>query len=72
MLHIGQFEISRVIESEGPFLPVQDFIPDAEQAVIDANRDWLYPRYIEPGTDKIMLTIQVRYSADREIGRAHV
>ena len=58
MLHIGQFEISRVIESEGPFLPVQDFIPDAEQAVIDANRDWLYPRYIEPGTDKIMLTIQ--------------
>ena len=58
MLNIGQFEISRVIESEGPFLPVQDFIPEAEQAVIEANRDWLYPRYIEPGTDKIMLNIQ--------------
>ena len=36
MLNIGQFEISRVIESEGPFLPVRDFIPDAEQAVIEA------------------------------------
>ncbi|GEM_PF-2337079 len=58
MLNIGQFEISRVIESEGPFLPVRDFIPDAEQAVIEANRDWLYPRYIEPETDKIMLNIQ--------------
>ncbi len=27
MLNIGQFEISRVVESEGPFLEVQNFIP---------------------------------------------
>jgi glyoxylase-like metal-dependent hydrolase (beta-lactamase superfamily II) len=58
MTNVGQFEISRVVESEGPFLGVQDFIPDAEQAVIEANRDWLMPRYIEPETNKIILTIQ--------------
>lgn len=58
MTNVGQFEISRVVESEGPFLGVQDFIPDAEQAVIEANRDWLMPRYIEPESNKIILTIQ--------------
>ncbi|MBT3535566.1 MAG: MBL fold metallo-hydrolase [Rhodospirillaceae bacterium] len=58
MQNIGQFEISRVIESEGPFLGVQDFIPDATLDVIEANRDWLMPRFIEPETLKINLTIQ--------------
>ena len=58
MMNIGQFEISRVIESEGPFLELQSFFPDAEMDVVEANRDWLMPRYVEPKTFKIMLTIQ--------------
>jgi glyoxylase-like metal-dependent hydrolase (beta-lactamase superfamily II) len=58
MLKLGQFEIDRVLESEGPFLEVQDFIPEAEQSVIEANRDWLMPRYIEPESNKIILAIQ--------------
>jgi len=58
MINIGQFEISRVIESEGPFLEVQSFIPDADQAVVEANRDWLMPRFIEPASNKIILNIQ--------------
>lgn len=58
MINIGQFEINRVIESEGPFLEVQSFIPDADQAVVEANRDWLMPRFIEPASNKIILNIQ--------------
>ena len=58
MINIGQFEISRAIESEGPFLEVQSFIPDADQAVVEANRDWLMPRFIEPASNKIILNIQ--------------
>lgn len=58
MINIGQFEIIRVIESEGPFLEVQSFIPDADQAVVEANRDWLMPRFIEPASNKIILNIQ--------------
>jgi glyoxylase-like metal-dependent hydrolase (beta-lactamase superfamily II) len=58
MINIGQFEISRVIESEGPFLEVQSFIPDADQAVVEGNRDWLMPRFIEPASNKIILNIQ--------------
>ncbi len=58
MMNIGQFEISRVIESEGPFLKLQSFIPDAQMDVVEANRDWLMPRYLEPETLKIVLTIQ--------------
>jgi glyoxylase-like metal-dependent hydrolase (beta-lactamase superfamily II) len=58
MINIGEFEISRVVESEGPFLEVQSFIPEADQAVVEANRDWLMPRYIEPASNKIILNIQ--------------
>jgi glyoxylase-like metal-dependent hydrolase (beta-lactamase superfamily II) len=58
MLQVGHFEISRVIESEGPFLDVTAFIPDAEREVIEANRDWLMPRYIDPESWEIILTIQ--------------
>ena len=58
MKKIGQFEISRVVESEGPFLELQAFIPDATMDVVEANRDWLIPRYIEPETLKIVLNIQ--------------
>jgi hypothetical protein len=31
---------------------------DAEMEVIEANLDWLMPRFIEPGTYKIILAIQ--------------
>ena len=55
---IGDFQLSRVLESEKPFLEAGAFLPDYEQAVADAHRDWLYPRYMEPETNKIILAIQ--------------
>ncbi|MDP6563760.1 MAG: MBL fold metallo-hydrolase [Alphaproteobacteria bacterium] len=58
MVNIGEFEISRVVESEGPFLEVGTFIPDSDPEFIEAHREWLIPRFIEPGTTKIILTIQ--------------
>jgi glyoxylase-like metal-dependent hydrolase (beta-lactamase superfamily II) len=58
MLRVGQFEISRVIESEGLFLKVKTFIPDATAEAIEANREWLMPRFIDPESGKIILSIQ--------------
>lgn len=58
MLKVGEFEISRVVEIEGPFLEIRNFIPDVDMDVVEANKDWLMPRYIEPVTNKIILSIQ--------------
>ncbi|MDP6706598.1 MAG: MBL fold metallo-hydrolase [Alphaproteobacteria bacterium] len=58
MLRIGEFEISRLVESEGPFVEVETFIPEVETEVVEANRDWLVPHHIEPETGKIVIAIQ--------------
>jgi glyoxylase-like metal-dependent hydrolase (beta-lactamase superfamily II) len=58
MHQLGELGISRVIESEGPFLEVTSFIPEVDLGIIEANRDWLMPRYIEPESLEIILTIQ--------------
>ena len=55
---IGDFQLSRVLESEKPFLEAVAFLPDYDQAVADAHRDWLFPRYMEPESNKIILAIQ--------------
>jgi len=58
MLSIGDMQLSRVIESEGPFLAPDVFIPDFTPDVLAANRDWLLPRYIDAASGQIILTIQ--------------
>ncbi len=58
MRNIGDFQLDRVIESEEPLFEAQSFLPDATADVIEANADWLFPRFLEPVTNKIILTIQ--------------
>ncbi|NKB59311.1 MAG: MBL fold metallo-hydrolase [Alphaproteobacteria bacterium] len=58
MHQLGEIAISRVVESEGPFVDVFGFLPDAQKDVIEANRDWLMPRYIDPESMMIILNIQ--------------
>ena len=58
MHQLGEIEISRVVESEGPFVDVFGFLPDAQKEVIEANRDWLFPRYIDSVSMMIILNIQ--------------
>jgi glyoxylase-like metal-dependent hydrolase (beta-lactamase superfamily II) len=58
ILRIGDIAIRRILESEQALFPAKTFFPTLTQNVLDANRDWLYPRYIEPGTDKLVLAVQ--------------
>lgn len=58
MLKLGEFEIIRVVESEAPFLPLDTFLPDADPEVVAAHRDWLFPRFVEPGSNRIIIAIQ--------------
>ncbi len=58
MAVIGEFQISRVVEGEGPLFDAQTFLPDSTPDVIEANADWLIPQYIDSDSGQLILAIQ--------------
>ena len=54
----GDLALQRVIESEGPLLSPFEIFPDCTQAHLDANRDWLEPRFQDAATGLLTITIQ--------------
>jgi glyoxylase-like metal-dependent hydrolase (beta-lactamase superfamily II) len=58
MHKLGDLEIRRAVESEVPIFDALTFFPEATIEVIEANRDWLMPRYIDPKTIEVILCIQ--------------
>ena len=58
MYKLGELEIHRAIESEVPIFDTFIFFPDATREVVEANKDWLMPRYIDPKTIEVILCIQ--------------
>ena len=58
MAVIGEFQISRVVEGEGPLFDPQTFLPDSTPDVIEANADWLIPQYIDSDSGQLILAIQ--------------
>ena len=53
---IGQFEISRIADYEGPFFAPNEFFPDFDPEVVRANADLLGPRLLEPETGKLIFS----------------
>ncbi|MDP6271819.1 MAG: MBL fold metallo-hydrolase, partial [Alphaproteobacteria bacterium] len=45
---LGGIEISRVVETEDPFLPLLEIFPEARPEDVEANRHWLEPRALTP------------------------
>ena len=58
MYKLGELEIHRAIESEVPIFDTFTFFPHATREVVEANKDWLMPRYIDPKTIEVILCIQ--------------
>ena len=58
MYQLGELQILRAVESEVPIFDTYTFFPDATKDVIEANRDWLMPRYIDPKSIEVILCIQ--------------
>src|SRR5947209_11882345 len=54
--HIGDFEVHRVAEFEGPFFPAADFFPDFDPEVVRANADLLGPQLIEPTSGRLVFS----------------
>jgi glyoxylase-like metal-dependent hydrolase (beta-lactamase superfamily II) len=57
LIRIGSSTIHRIIEQEGPFFPAQQFFPTLTRELIDENRSWLQPKYLD-AADNVVLCIQ--------------
>ena len=55
---IGQITWHRIIETEGPEFKIDFLLPDAAPLEIDAHRDWMEPRFLEPGTNRLIMATQ--------------
>lgn len=58
MRRIGTFQIDRVVESEVPFIEPEIFLPDFEPDVLEQNRAWLVPQYVDPASGKLKFAFQ--------------
>lgn len=53
---IGDFEIHRISEFEGPFIAPDVFFPDFDSELLRANPDMAGPRLIDPATGKLIFS----------------
>lgn len=45
-LHVGGLRVDRVVESEGAFAPVDFILPGVDMARVEAQAQWIRPRYL--------------------------
>lgn len=53
---IGEIAIDRVVDMEGPFAALDFLVPGAPPDLIAENADWLMPHFIEPGSNKLVMS----------------
>jgi glyoxylase-like metal-dependent hydrolase (beta-lactamase superfamily II) len=53
---IGDFEINRISDYEGPFFAPNEFFPDFDPAVVEEHADLLGPSLLEPGSGRLMFS----------------
>ena len=53
---IGDFEVHRISEFEGPFIAPKVFFPEYDPEVLRANPDMAGPRLIDPATGKLVFS----------------
>lgn len=53
-LKIGHFQVQRVVETEGPFAPVEFLLPAVDMARVEAQAHWLRPAYLSADNQLVM------------------
>ena len=56
-IQLGPTTIHRIVEQEIPFFDAQEFFPALTKEMIEENRSWLQPTYLDP-TGKVVLCFQ--------------
>jgi glyoxylase-like metal-dependent hydrolase (beta-lactamase superfamily II) len=55
---LGDVTIHQAVEQQSPFFDVMEFFPTLKKEVLDENRSWLQPNFLDPATNKIVLCVQ--------------
>ena len=55
---IGNIEITRIIELEGPDFAPFEFFPDCTPEMLEPHLGWLQPRFLDPSNGKLVFAIQ--------------
>lgn len=55
---VGELTVHRVIEQEGPLFNPLDFFPTLTRELLDENRNWLEPTFVDKASGQLMLCIQ--------------
>ncbi|MFF1477534.1 MBL fold metallo-hydrolase [Streptomyces sp. NPDC058301] len=55
---LGDVEVTRVVEWQGPFVPTRDLVPAVGAEVWCENEEWLAPDHWEPESDTAVLALQ--------------
>ncbi|WP_329395961.1 MBL fold metallo-hydrolase [Streptomyces melanogenes] len=55
---LGDVEVTRVVEWQGPFVPARGLVPEIGAEVWKDNEDWLAPDHWEPESDTAVLALQ--------------
>ena len=56
-LALGEITVHPVVEQQGAFFDALSFFPKLTKELLDENRAWLQPEFID-GQDKLLLCIQ--------------
>ena len=57
-LSLGNISIQRIVEQEEPFFDPLFFFPTLTKELLEENRSWMEPRFIDKATGKLVLCIQ--------------
>ena len=55
-ISIGEFAISKIVESVAPAFELNFLLPDAHPGVIEEHRDWLFPHYVDEDSGNLVLS----------------
>jgi glyoxylase-like metal-dependent hydrolase (beta-lactamase superfamily II) len=56
-LHFGNAVVSRVVEAEGPSFYPGFLLPDSGETALDAERDWLEPRFFDRDSGRLIMSV---------------
>ena len=56
-LDIGGVTVDRVVETEGPSFHPGFIFPDATDAAMAGEKDWLLPHFLDPGSGRLLMSL---------------
>ena len=57
-IQVGNIEVSQIVETEAPFKAPLEFFPECTTDMLDTQKSWLQPRFLDPVSGQLIFAIQ--------------